>query len=205
MFFKKDDSISFANKIINKRRVPILIYDKSWHILYGNNMNKSMESLSKDLQQLLLEEKKLQENLKASKERKRILMNKIIHLSDRLNSKGEENQILSIEEAKNEITSLNEIIDKTLESLELYPEKIADVNMELLKETTKSAYSEINNAQSRLISIDEEISILREKLGQCRDEKEGLEDKVQNLYSLLHSIIGPDEIEKLDTHFFEKN
>jgi len=72
------------------------------------------------------------------------------------------------------------------------------------EEDKKIAYLSINNTESRLISIDKEIDLLREKLGQYRDEKESLEEQKQVLYSLLHSIIGPEEIEKLDIRFLQK-
>lgn len=203
MFFKKAASINFANKVMKKSRIPILLYNKHWRGLYNNNMNKSMENLSKELEKLLIEQKQSQDKLRVNKEKKRVLMNKIIHLSDLLNSKGEEVQVSSIEDAKNEINTLNEEIDQLLEDLEVYPEKIENVNLELLKATAKVSYAEINNTQSRLKTVDEEIERLREKLGEYRDEKESLEKKVQTIYSLLHSIIGPDEIEQLDIKFFE--
>ena len=162
-----------------------------------------MENLSKELEKLLIEQKQAQDKLRVNKEKKRVLMNKIIHLSDLLISKGEEVQVSSIEDAKNEINALNEEIDQLLEELEIYPEKIEHVNLELLKATAKVSYAEINTTQSRLKTVDEEIEQLREKLGEYRDEKESLEKKVQVIYSLLHSIIGPDEIEQLDIKFFE--
>src|SRR5690554_3969976 len=105
MFFKRNDSIEFTNKIMRKNRVPILIYDKQWKQLFFNNMNKTMENLSKELEKLLQEEKGLQKILKDYQHRKRILMNKIIHLSDRLNIKGEAVDVVDMENAKNEITS----------------------------------------------------------------------------------------------------
>jgi len=204
MLFKKNESIEFANQAMKKRGIPILIHDQQWMKIFSGNMNKSMEVLSKELHKILSDEKQIQQNLKSSLERKRILMNKIIHLSDRLNSKGEEIDISNIQDAKDEINRINEEIDKMRESLEMYPKKIENTNMELLKETTKVAYSQINNTETRLISVDEEIRILRERLGKYWDEKELLEEKTQVLYSLLHSIIGPEDIEKLDMKFFQK-
>jgi len=165
MLFKKNESIEFANQAMKKRGIPILIHDQQWMKIFSGNMNKSMEVLSKELHKILSDEKQIQQNLKSSLERKRILMNKIIHLSDRLNSKGEEIDISNIQDAKDEINRINEEIDKMRESLEMYPKKIENTNMELLKETTKVAYSQINNTETRLISVDEEIRILREKLG----------------------------------------
>ena len=51
-------------------------------------------------------------------------MNKIIHLSDRLNRKGEEIVISNMEDIKNEINNINDEIDEIRESLEIYPNKI---------------------------------------------------------------------------------
>lgn len=203
MFFKRNDSIEFTDKIMKKSRIPILIYDKQWKEMFNNNMNKPMENLAKELKQLLDDETELHKKLKSNQNRKRILMNKIIHLSDRLNSKGEAVDVIDMENAKNEISILNEEIDKIREELEVYPQKIEDVNMELLGETAKVAYLEISTTESRLETVDYEIDSLRERLGEYRDEKEALENKVQTLYSLLHSIIGPEEIEKLDVKFFK--
>ena len=84
---------------MKKNRIPILLYNKHWRSLYNNNMNKSMENLSKELEKLLIEQKQAQDKLRVNKEKKRVLMNKIIQLSDLLNSKGEEVQVSSIEDA----------------------------------------------------------------------------------------------------------
>lgn len=204
MFFKKNDSAKFTNNIINKNRISILIYDTHWKELFCNNMNKTMKDLSDKLKELLDEEKELKKELDDYKYRKRILMNKIIHLSDRLNSNGEENAVLDIENAKIEIENLNEKINSIYEDLEIYSQSIKETNCELLKETANVAYSEINKTESRIKVIEKEIDVLREKLGEYRDEEEELEKKSSTLYSLLHSIIGPEEIEKLDLEFFDK-
>lgn len=201
MLFKKNESIEFANRIMKQNRIPILICDEQWKKIFSNNMNKYMESLSRELKQLLDEERQLEQKLRSNKERKRILMNKIIHLSNRVNSNGEEDLIPNIEEAKYEIDLLNQEIDQIYESLELYPERIASKNIELLRETARVGYSEINQMETRLLTIDKEIDKLRQILGDFWDEKELLENKTQALYSLLHSIIGPEAIEKLDLNY----
>lgn len=201
MFFKRNNSIEFTNKIMNKGRVPILINNKHWRQLSLNNTNKTIDGLGKELEKLIEEEKRLHQDLKDYQHRKRILMNKIIHLSNRLNIKGEQIDILDLDNAKSEIAIINDEIDRIYESLEEYPQKIRDVNMDLLKETVKVSYSEIDKAETRMEFVDEEIRVLRERLGQYWDEKEGLEDKIQTLYSLLHSIIGSEGIDKLDEKF----
>lgn len=204
MFFKKNDSNKFINNVVNKNRIPILIFDKYWKELFSNNINKNMEELSNNLKELLEKQKNSKKELDNYKHRKRILMNKIIHLSDRLNSNGEEKLVIDIEHFKVEIEDLNEKINNVYEELEIYPENIKKVNSELLKETVNVAYFEINETESRIRVLEKEIELLRQKLGEHRDEQEKLDKKSHTLYSLLHSILGAEEIEKLDLKFFDE-
>lgn len=204
MFFKRNEAIQFTEKIMKRGKVPILIYDQNWKKIFSDGMPRSIEGLSNRLKELIADENDARKKLKTDRERKRILMNKIIHLSDRLNSNGDEALALDIENSKKEIEILNEEIEKTYESLEFFPGIIANANVELLKETTTIAYSEINSTEARLSVLDKEIAVLREKLGQLWDEKEGLETRAQSIYTLLHSILGREELEKLDTRFFDK-
>lgn len=204
MFFKNNSSIEFTSKIMRKNRIPILIHHKQWRELFSDNMNRYMENLSRELEKLIKEEKESRKRLEDYRHRKRILMNKIIHLSNRLNIKGESVDVTEIENSKNEILGLNEKIDRIYENLEEYAQNIEDANMELLEETAKISYSEIDKSETRMGIVNHEIDLLRGKLGEYWDEKEALEAKVQALYSLLHSIIGSEEIEKLDEKFLKK-
>lgn len=202
MFFKKNRSVEFTGRIEKKDNVPILIYDKNWKQMFLNNSNRTIEGLSKELEKLINEQKEMEKNFKDYQQRKRTLMNKIIHMSAKLNIKDENVSETELEAAKSEIEDLNDAIDEIRFRVETHPQKIEHTNMKLLEETAKIAYLEIDKAEARIETVDKEIAKLREKLGEYWDEKEALEKKAQTHYSLLHSIIGSEEIEKIDKDFF---
>ena len=204
IIFKKSRDLHIDENIIKKNRIPILIQDKEWREIVGVNYNKTIQYLSKELETLLRERKDLTNELGKNRAIKTKLMNKILHLSDLINTKGQENVVPELERSQAEIIKLNDSTDEITEKLEAYPWKIEEVNLAILKETINIIYNDIKSDYSKLQGVDEEISVLREKLGPLRDEKEALERKVGALYSFLHTFIGHKEMEKLDLHFFNE-
>ncbi|SET06341.1 hypothetical protein SAMN05660297_01271 [Natronincola peptidivorans] len=204
MLFKKSIDIQIDENTIKKNRVPILIKDKQWKTIIGDSNNKTIQSLSKQLNDLIDEERTLEKNLKLLRQQKTKVMNKILHLSDLLNTKGQESVLSELEESREEINRINEAIDEMVENLLSYPKEIERVNFALLKETIVSVYKDITTDHNRLSTVDEEIKDLRERLGILRDEKDELEKRVEILYSLLHTIIGYKEMEKLDIRFLKE-
>lgn len=204
MFFRKDTDIQIDENIIKKNHIPILVRDKQWKDIISTKANKNIQSFSKNIENLLNEERELTKLLKDSKQHKTKLMNKILHLSDLLNRKGQEDVVAELEKCKEEINKTNHIIDETIEKLEIYPKEIERVNLALLKETINIVYKDISNDNEKLHAIDEEINVLREKLGNLRDEKDELEKNIEMLYSFLHTVIGHEEMEKLDIRFLKE-
>ncbi|MCC5912203.1 MAG: hypothetical protein JJT76_17440 [Clostridiaceae bacterium] len=204
MIFRKSVDIKVDEKIIKKNRVPLLIKDKQWKTIIGSTKNKMVDSLSKELNELVDEEKQLQKKLGTFKSDKEKLINRVLHLSDLINSQGQENAMAELENCKNQITIVNDNIDDTLEALEIYPSKIEEINLRLLKETIKIAYRDITTDNDELLLVDKKIQKLRGQLGQLRDEKSQLESRIGMLYSFLHMMLGPEEMEKLDIRFLDK-
>ncbi|QUH25660.1 hypothetical protein [Serpentinicella alkaliphila] len=198
MFFRRSIDIELDENIIKKKKIPILLKDKTWLYIRDNCKNRAMDSISKELEVIIKEEANLQKHMRTMKEKKRVLMNKVINLSDLVNTKGEERYIPEIEKSKSEIEQINIEIDQTYDMLLEFPKKIEQVNLQLLKETVKVAYQNVQTNQTQLNSLDKEIYGLREKLNKLREEKEIVEKKVGILYGFLHTLVGADEMEKLD-------
>lgn len=203
MIFKKDINIEIDESIIKKKQIPILIKDKQWKNIIGDTKNKNIRSLSKELEELVIRERDLRKKLAKYNQEKRKLMNKILHLSDLLNTKGQEEVLPELERCKEEINQVNQDIDRVMEGIEVYPREIQKLNLSLLKETIKIAYKDMITNNDELLVVNEEMDKLRERLGYLRDEKIVLEEKVQGLYSFLHAIVGHEEMEKLDVQFLE--
>jgi len=203
MIFKKNININIDENIIKRKQVPILIKDKQWKKIISDNKNRTIKSLSLELEELIDEEKSLKREWTKHNQEKRRLMNKILQLSDLVNTKGQEDMLPELERCKEEINKVNQNIDKIMENLESYPSQIEKLNFNLLKETIKIVYQDMICSNDELFLVAEKMNKLRQELGELRDERIFLEERVEELYSFLHDTVGHEEMEKLDIKFLE--
>lgn len=203
MIFKKNININIDENIIKRKQVPILIKDKQWKKIISDNKNRTIKSLSLELEELIDEEKSLKREWTKHNQEKRRLMNKILQLSDLVNTKGQEDMLPELERCKEEINKVNQNIDKIMENLESYPSQIEKLNFNLLKETIKIVYQDMISSNDELFLVAEKMNKLRQELGELRDERIFLEERVEELYSFLHDTVGHEEMEKLDIKFLE--
>lgn len=190
--------IDIKENIVRRNRIPILIYTPDWIQLFSNYRSKNMQRIIGKLEELLSREKKLEEELKEAEKKKKMLMNKILHLSNELNENSNNPAIDMLAKAQKEILSINTRIPQILEELEEIPFAIDSQNTELLKETIKRAYELINESKREADITLDEINKIRENLGNLIKKKVDLEERVNKLYSYLHGIMGASEMEKLD-------
>lgn len=190
--------IDIKGNIVRRNRIPILIYTPDWIQLFSNYRSKNMQRIIGKLEELLSKEKKLEEELKEAEKKKKMLMNKILHLSNELNENSNNPAIDMLVKAQKEILSINTRIPQILEELEEIPFAIDSQNTELLKETIKRTYELINESKREADITLDEINKIRENLGNLIKKKVDLEERVNKLYSYLHGIMGASEMEKLD-------
>jgi uncharacterized coiled-coil DUF342 family protein len=194
-------NIELDENIIKKNKVPILIKDREWQKLFQDNLTKSMEKLAQQLEELIAEEKECMNDLRKARKKKKILMEKILKLSNEVNTNDDKVAIVKLEQAKNMILEINDKIDELQFKLETLPNEIKNINFKLLKETVTKAYDDIKEGKNRISCLDKEIQRLRKILGNMWEEKFTTEKRVNNLYLYLHGILGHRETDKLDKKF----
>ncbi|KXZ40519.1 hypothetical protein SAMN05661008_00783 [Alkalithermobacter thermoalcaliphilus JW-YL-7 = DSM 7308] len=197
-FLKKDTQLNLQEDIIKKRKIPLLIENDSWKKLFNCGNNNQMQEIYHKLKDLSRKKKSLESETTKLQSLKRKCMAKIVYISDQLNINSSEEAEKELDKLKDEINILNEKIEKSLQEIEDTSKEIKEKNVLLLEETIKFSYSQINSGEKRLKEIEKTISELREKLNKSRQEKEDIEKKVNVTYHFLHSLLGYEEIEKLD-------
>lgn len=195
--------IDINGTTIRKNRIPILIYTPEWIQLFSNFKSRSMEKIVDKLEELLSKEKSLVQEHKELERRKKILMNKILHISNELNESNNDAFLVPLKEAQKEIFKINERIPMILEELEALPSDISQQNAILLKETVKRTYELINENKQEADKTQQEINKMRETLMGLIQKKVDMEEKVNRLYSYLHDIVGATEMEKLDENLLK--
>ncbi|MCT4595823.1 MAG: hypothetical protein N4A57_16370 [Anaeromicrobium sp.] len=190
-------NIMLDDKIIRKNKIGILIYDKVWKELFENNMTRSMKKNAKILDELCNEHKGAEKKTVLIKKKKKQLIKAILELSDEINNKNE-GSIERLENMKEQLVQINDQLDENQFLLETLPKKIRKYNLEILEESTHMAYKSIEKETKRVEELESEMSILREKLGKMRDEKIGLQEKVDKVYEYIHNTLGHKEANKYD-------
>lgn len=197
-------NIEFNENIVKKNKIPILMYVPEWIQLFYENTSKNMQKIMEKLQEQITKEKNLREELENSERRKKILMNKILVLSNKANEENDSDALYKMEEAQNELITINERIPLVFEELEIIPGIINDYNTELLKETIKHGYNMIKDHKEDMQKVQDEVNEIRKKLASLIQKKADLEVNVNKLYSFIHGMVGPEHMEQLDQSFLEE-
>jgi flagellar biosynthesis/type III secretory pathway chaperone len=195
--------IIFDNNIVKKNKIPILIYNPEWMQLFINFHSKSLKKSVTILEELLSRERTLEAEQKELEKRKKILMTKILYISREINEDNNLEAIPRMEETQKELLQINEKLPAIMEELETLPNLINNQNIAVLKETIKRAYDLIKENKDENLKCQEEITLIRQRLGELITRKIEAEERVNRLYSFLHGMVGVEEMEKLDDHFNE--
>lgn len=193
--------IDIDKMIIKRKKIPVLIKDNAWESLFKENITKDMKKMANNLEELIKEEKEAEKQLRETHKRKKILMNKVLKLSDEANSNNDKVALAKLENTKDRILEVNDKIDELQFRLEMIPKEIHDMNFELLKETVAISYEDISEGRDRVSYLDVEIQKIRKVLGKMWEEKFTKEKRINDLYLYLHGTLGHEETDKLDREF----
>ncbi|MFZ5354468.1 MAG: hypothetical protein ACOZCL_17330 [Bacillota bacterium] len=196
--------IDFKDNIVKRNKIPILIYTPEWIQLFSNFRNKNMNKAADELEKLLAREKGCESEIEALEKRKKLVMNKILHISKDINENNNKAAVQKMDEAQKELLYINEKIPLLIEELETLPSKINMQNTLLLKATIKRAYELINDNKLDSEKCQQELVVIRQKLGALIQRKVELDERVNKLYSFIHGILGSTEMEKLDESFLDE-
>lgn len=193
--------MNLEEKIIRRNKIPILPFDQEWKENFEIHQTKNMEKISKEIVEKVNEEKQGEQHIKGYRKKKKQLMDKILELSNEANTTNNEQALVQLETAKDEILRINDSLDELQYQQEILPKEIEKLNFQLLKETIALAYEDIKEGSGRSKKVMEEIIELRKQLTEKWDEKIHLENRVNALYSYLHNTLGHEETDKLDRAF----
>ncbi len=196
--------INFKDNIVKRNKIPILIYTPEWIQLFTSFRSKAMSKAVDELEKLLAKEKSDEAELQALEKRKKLVMNKILHISKDINENNNKAAISKMDEAQKELMDINERIPLLIEDLETIPGLINRQNTLLLKITIKNAYEMINDSKLDSEKCQQEILQIRQRLGALIQKKVEHDERVNKLYSFIHGMLGSIEMEKLDENFLEE-
>jgi len=184
------------------KRLPILTLDNKWHKLFTQaESNARIESLSKELNDLLMRQGKLNTETKDIKKIKKKLMDDIVQMTGSMDKELDKKTEKKLEENKRLIEECNEKMQDYADELRLLPGEIDHVNTQLMLATMETCYDYLQENTKEIDEIETWVREVRIELKKNLVRKQEKELKNHALYSYMHDIFGAEVIEIFDMKY----
>lgn len=201
---KREKRIDFETVVKNKK-LPILTIDARWHELFPDGMKSPrIKELEQELNNLLKKQGKTVNDIKDMKRLKNDLMKEIVvNMDIRTDILGKEKE-KKLDKNKQYINDLNEKIKGAMDELSDLPYRIKEVNEELMVNSMKICYEQLNINKQEIAGIAEWIGQIRDELKIKILAKQDMESKNTMIYTYMHDILGAEIMEAFDNEYGRK-
>lgn len=198
---KKENRINFETVVKNKK-LPILTLDARWYELFPDDMKSPrIKELEQELNNLLKEQGKTVNDIKDMKRLKNNLIKDIVvNMDIGTDILGKEKE-KRLDKNKQYINDLNEKINNAMDELSDLPYRIKEVNEELMVDSMKICYEQLNSNKKEIAGIAEWIGQIREELKIKILSKQDMETKNNLIYTYMHDILGVENMEAFDKEY----
>ena len=191
--------LEFERHFRNKN-APILILDEKWNEIFPEHLqNPAIRSLVAELGTLLKNQGRQVDELKGLKRYKSQMMQELVENMDADDTPVGKLKRKKLDQNQKMILEVNQEMEQRKEQLSGLPYRIREVNTELLLESTRVCYQRFRDNEERVEELDADIAKLREELKYKLLEKQDREIRNDKMYVYLHSVLGPELMEKLDS------
>ena len=188
---------------LNHTKIPILVLDQKWHRLFAiSGKPEEVKTVEVELNELLREQGRLNQEVKDLKKLKQRLMGDIVTNIDEAEAHHQEKR--NIDEDKRLIAETNDKLDEDEDLLLELPKKIAEKNRELMMLTMTFSYEKLRTNAHEIEEITEWITNVRIELKKNIIKKQNREINNREIYSYMHDIFGKDVINMFDVKYDEE-
>ncbi len=174
--------------LIKAAKVPVLILDQKWHQLFlVNGKPADIVEKEKELDELVKREAHLKQDIKDYKKVKQNLMDDIVAGMD---GSGDEHEA-DVQDKKRLIDEANEKLDVLEDELLDLPNRIRDVNDDLMEMTANYCYENFRVNTEKINEITAWIKQVRHDLKVNVVKKQNREINTRQMYAYMHDVFGP--------------
>ena len=175
------------------KKLPIISLDNKWYkLMNGIEHTPEMKEKEEQLKALLKRQGKINNDLKAVRKEKSVLMDKIVNVMD------EDDADAKKAEYSAKVNECNERIDAIQDELLDIPAQIAEVNAALMLDTMEICYGTIKENTDKINELNAQIDEARIELKKNIVRRQNAELKNQQMYFYMHDIFGPEVIDMFD-------
>ena len=185
-------------KALEHKKLPLLVLDQKWHRLFAiHGKTDEIRNAETELNNLLARQGKLNSDLKDYKKVKNQLMDEIVQ-----NMEGSDGNASDKEKVRDKdkrmIDELNERIDAAEAELLELPQKMKQVNENLMILSMEYFYAKIKINTQESKEIEEWINQVRIDLKKNIIKKQNRDISNREIYAYLHDICGPQVLDLFD-------
>ena len=185
-------------KALEHKKLPLLVLDQKWHRLFAiHGKTDEIRNAESELNNLLARQGKLNSDLKDYKKVKNQLMDEIVQ-----NMEGSDGNASDKEKVRDKdkrmIDELNERIDAAEAELLELPQKMKQVNENLMILSMEYFYAKIKINTQESKEIEEWINQVRIDLKKNIIKKQNRDINNREIYAYLHDICGPQVLDLFD-------
>ena len=185
-------------KALEHKKLPLLVLDQKWHRLFAiHGKTDEIRNAETELNNLLARQGKLNSDLKDYKKVKNQLMDEIVQ-----NMEGSDGNASDKEKVRDKdkrmIDDLNERIDAAEAELLELPQKMKQVNENLMILSMEYFYAKIKINTQESKEIEEWINQVRIDLKKNIIKKQNRDINNREIYAYLHDICGPQVLDLFD-------
>ena len=197
-------SDDFKQALLDKK-VPILVLDQKWHRLFAiHGKTDEIKKVEGELNSLLAEQGKCNQELKDLKKIKSQLMSDIVlNMNDSQNLKEEEIREKKLEDNKRLIDEINEKLENCEDRILELPAEIKKTNETLMILSMDYFYEKLRVNHEESKEIEEWITQIRIDLKKNIIRKQNRDINNREIYSYLPDIFGFDVLNIFDIQYGE--
>ena len=188
-------------RALEGKKIPILTLDNKWYQLLDGEDRKSVSGLEEQLNTLLKQQGKLNNEVKDIKRLKKKLMGEIVAVMDEAGQEADTGSSQKIEQNKKLVEECNERLGARQDELMDLPRQIDEANFALMLATMDCCYTAMQENMENIRETAQWVSEIRIELKKRLVRKQEMEQRNQAIYSYMHDVFGAEVIDIFDMQY----
>ena len=182
------------------KHIPVLTLDNKWYQLLNGEAREGVARLEGELNALLKQQGKLNNEVKEIKRLKKRLMGEIVSMMGDDEQSDDSENAQKTEQNKRLVEECNEKLENCRDELLELPREIERVNFQLMLATMDWCYDIMAANTESIQQTEEWISEIRVELKKRLVRKQEMERHNHAIYSYMHDVFGAEVVDIFDMH-----
>lgn len=196
----KDDGA--FRQALDGKKIPVLTLDNNWHRLFTQvEHTPEIQAVEEQLNELIKRQGKANTESKDIVRLKKKLLDEIVTLADRIDSKNSRKYEKEMSEHQRLVGECNDKLNGYRQEIAELPDEIERVNERLMLITMRECYERLQRNTAEIDEIDAWITEIRKELKKKNVRKKEKENMNFQLYSYMHDLFGADVMELFDLKY----